>query len=159
MPDTLSASTLRNPRQTWFSRPEDEWKSVDSQSYEVVRSQPTARLRIQSSLELEFRRLAERWHDETQWTSSLTEIVLNENYQRVIGLGEPVVPLILQRLADSPDHWFWALHAITGVDPVRQEDLGQFHLMRAAWLAWGEATRLYTPNHGNLESTTQSYQR
>ena len=34
-------------------------------------------------------------------------------YQRIIGMGLPVVPLILEELEREPDQWFWALEAIT----------------------------------------------
>ena len=39
-------------------------------------------------------------------------------------MGEPVVPLILDELRREPDHWFWALEAITEENPVRPEDVG-----------------------------------
>lgn len=84
-----------------------------------------------------FRRLADRWSDETQLVSSLTEIVLHPAYQQVIGMGEAAVPLILNELQDDPAPWFWALQSITGENPVPEDDAGQFRKMADAWLRWG----------------------
>jgi len=56
-------------------------------------------------------------------------------------MGDVAIPLILAELrseGDEPDHWFWALHAITDTDPVKEEDRGNIVKMGAAWLKWGE---------------------
>ena len=53
-------------------------------------------------------------------------------------MGEPATPWILQRLADKPDHWFVALHQITGASPVPKESRGRLKEMTAAWLDWGQ---------------------
>jgi len=58
-------------------------------------------------------------------------------YQQIIGIGDAVVPLILQELKCAPDHWFWALNAITGVDPVPESGRGVMNEMVKAWLDWG----------------------
>jgi hypothetical protein len=44
--------------------------------------------------------------------------------------------LLLRDLEREPAHWFEALQAITGEDPVRREQWGNIPAMRAAWLAW-----------------------
>jgi hypothetical protein len=64
-------------------------------------------------------------------------MVLNSAYQRIIGLGPDVVPAILSELEARPDHWFWALTSITGVNPVPDDAAGNLNLMRQAWLDWG----------------------
>jgi hypothetical protein len=69
-------------------------------------------------------------------------MVAHPAYQAIIGLGAPVVPLLLQDLAREPAHWFEALKAITGEDPVRPEDWGRVRAMAAAWLAWGRSRGL-----------------
>jgi len=61
------------------------------------------------------------------------------SYQSIIGMGEEALPLILAQLKserDEPDQWFWALRAITGANPVRPEDQGNFAKMAQAWLQW-----------------------
>ena len=58
-------------------------------------------------------------------------------YQRIIGMGWPVVPLLLDELQRQPDQWFWALEAITDEDPVPPEAAGNVDLMAQAWINWG----------------------
>ncbi len=81
--------------------------------------------------------LVKRWRSETRFLSSTTDLVMHPDYQRIIGLGPVVIPLILAELAREPDHWFWALRALTGEDPVSPEDRGKIKTMTEAWLRWG----------------------
>jgi hypothetical protein len=85
-----------------------------------------------------FQALAETWRREVQFLSSVTEMVLHSAYQRIIGMGAAVVPHLLRELERRPDHWFWALTAITGADPVKPEDRGKLRKMTDAWLRWGK---------------------
>ena len=64
------------------------------------------------------------------------------SYQRIIGMGMPVVPLILQELARAPDQWFWALEAITEQNPVPAQAAGKVSLMAQAWIEWGKSEGL-----------------
>ena len=90
-----------------------------------------------SGLARTFRELAEAWRGETSFLSFMQQRALHPAYQRIIGMGPRAVPLLLARLAQKPAHWFWALHAITGADPVPQESQGNLKGMTTAWLAWG----------------------
>lgn len=92
---------------------------------------------------LKFQALAAQWRRETRHCSLMSDIVLNTAYQQIIGMGRPVVGLILQDLRQQPDHWFWALRAITGENPTQTDDRGRLPQMAAAWLAWGR-------RHGHL---------
>jgi hypothetical protein len=85
----------------------------------------------------EFERFAEQWRNETAHLSSPSAIAMNHAYQRIIGMGERAIPYILQELARQPDHWFWALNAITGAEPVPEQSRGRMSEMAAAWIAWG----------------------
>jgi len=87
--------------------------------------------------DLQFRALADEWRTETRFASSTTQMFLLASYQRIIGLGPRVIPAILRALQREPDHWFWALAALTGENPVRPEDAGNVHAMRGAWIEWG----------------------
>jgi hypothetical protein len=82
--------------------------------------------------------LAATWREERGFSSSLTDIVLSPSYQRVIALGPPVVPYLLAELAARPDHWFWALSAITGANPIPESAAGNLRAMTEAWLHWGD---------------------
>jgi len=89
-----------------------------------------------------FRSLAQQWRSETRWLSSTTEIAMNPSYQAIIGMGAEALPMILEELRQSTDHWYWALRAISNEDPVVPRDRGSVRKMRGAWLQWGEAKGL-----------------
>ncbi len=59
-------------------------------------------------------------------------------YQRIIGMGPRVVPLILEELRREPDQWFWTLEAITEQNPVPPEAMGKVRQMAQAWGRWSE---------------------
>jgi len=59
-------------------------------------------------------------------------------YQQIIGMGEAVVPLLLEELQREPDQWFWALEAITQENPVPPESAGKVRPTAEAWAAWGK---------------------
>lgn len=69
--------------------------------------------------------------------SSSTVIVSNPNYQAIIAMGPDVLPLIFESLENHHYHWFWALHMITGENPVAEEDAGRVGRMAEVWLQWG----------------------
>jgi hypothetical protein len=92
----------------------------------------------QTDIATRFAQLADRWRRETAVFSSTTEIAMNPAYQQIIGMGPAAVPLILRELEKRPDHWFWALKAITGADPVKPEHLGRLPQMALAWIEWGK---------------------
>lgn len=87
--------------------------------------------------QVRFERLAAEWGEETGMLSSVREKAMHPAYQRIIGMGWEAVPLMLGELAREPDHWFWALRAITGANPVPPDDRGKVKKMAEAWVAWG----------------------
>lgn len=91
------------------------------------------------SLEDKFRELANQWRGGSGHQSSVRALASHPAYQRIIGMGDPVVPLLLRELEEKPDHWFWALWAITGIDPVRPEHQGRLRQMAQDWIRWGRA--------------------
>lgn len=84
-----------------------------------------------------FSRLVDDWKEDTAFTSSVTAMSTHPAYQQIIGMGKPAVPFLLAELERELGHWFWALHAITGVDPVPPQDAGDVTKMAAAWVKWG----------------------
>src|SRR5689334_11439274 len=70
------------------------------------------------SLEERFTRLAETWHKAVAHHSSNRIRYNHPAYQEIIALGAPVVPLLLRDLETNRRHWFAALNAITGADPI-----------------------------------------
>jgi hypothetical protein len=87
-----------------------------------------------------FQKLAARWRLDRSKNlySSVQAIAMHPAYQRIIGFGPDAVPLILAELEREPDHWFWALHAITGAQPVPAKSRGNIDKMAKAWVAWGK---------------------
>ena len=55
-------------------------------------------------------------------------------------MGKPALPLILSALEAEPDHWFYALWQITGVDAAAGEVTVEG--ARQKWLAWGAVREL-----------------
>jgi hypothetical protein len=85
-----------------------------------------------------FAELTQEWRKATEFSSSTTTMAMHPAYQQIIGMGDAALPFIFQELRRDPDHWFWALKAITGEDPVAASDRGQLDKMTAAWLNWAE---------------------
>jgi hypothetical protein len=90
------------------------------------------------AIEERFRRLATEWKEQSRYLSNVAQMAMLKPYQRIIGLGLPVVPLILEELNREPNQWFWALEAITEQNPVPPEAKGQVRLMAQAWIEWGK---------------------
>ena len=96
--------------------------------------------------EAAFVRKVEQWHAERGITSSLSEITACTSYLQIIGMGEKALPLILAQLrreGDDPDHWFTALEAITGEDPVPEDAYGDTVKMAEVWLLWAEGRNVW----------------
>jgi len=85
-----------------------------------------------------FREHAAKWREARAVMSSPSDMAALSDYLRIIGMGERAIPLMLEDLRKRADHWFIALHAITGVSPVPAEDRGRLDKMAEAWIAWGE---------------------
>lgn len=105
----------------------------------------TAAVSVPERLREKFRRLADSWREQSRFLSNSVQIAMLEPYQRIIGMGEAVVPLILEDMHREPAHWFWALKAITEQDPVAESDRGNVRAMTHAWLEWGRQNGLIEP--------------
>lgn len=85
-----------------------------------------------------FEKLVAEWKRErNSFSSDPAELCGTPAYKAIIAMGPSVVPLILDELRTSPDHWFVALDALTGASPITEEHAGHFDKMVADWLAWG----------------------
>jgi hypothetical protein len=94
----------------------------------------------------EFEELAETWRPDTRFCSFTEQRAMHPAYQRIIGMGWVAVPMILRELQRKPDHWLWALQAITGEEPADRAET----LSAAAerWLHWGRERGLLTDAQG-----------
>ena len=88
----------------------------------------------------EFAELVRKWKHDTRHSSSMKKSILHPAYLRIIGLGRPVLALLLRELRTNPDHWFTALAAVAGTDPA--EHTQTFDEAVEAWLQWGRRNSL-----------------
>lgn len=86
---------------------------------------------------IKFLILKAQWERETAMLSSVNEKAMHPAYQQIVGMGQTAIPLILSEMKRKPGHWFWALKAITGEDPILPEQRGRIKEMTEAWLRWG----------------------
>ena len=87
---------------------------------------------------IRFSRLANEWKESTSMLSSVTEIVMHPSYQQIIGMGPTALSPILVSMSQELGHWFWALNAITGENPIPIEHQGKIKEMTDDWLQWGK---------------------
>ena len=129
----------RRPKETGRWRLRESLVSSDHRGDHPRRS-PSPR--VDPVLQETFFQLRDTWLQQTAHLSSLTARVLHPAYQRIIGLGRAVLPLLLGELEQRPAQWMWALRSITGEDPIAPEDRGALRKEREAWLAWGHRNGL-----------------
>lgn len=117
---------------------------VEAPKYEEVREK-VEKLRAQmewgsenDAVKEKFNILKNKWISECRFISSASEIILNMNYQSIIGMGKAVVPILIEELRNSPNQWFFALVAITGENPVPEELNGNMGKMIELWSEWGK---------------------
>jgi hypothetical protein len=87
--------------------------------------------------QLVFETLASEWKEQVGGSSFVAEKTSHHAYQKIIEMGQVVVPFLLRELEQKPTHWFEALKAITGANPVQPEQRGRTKQMAQAWLKWG----------------------
>jgi len=92
----------------------------------------------EDSLENVFHENVDRWKVETVHWSSITRMIAHPSYLRIIGLAScgrnAVLRLLINELQNNPDHWFAALEAITGENPVPPNV--SFGEAVSSWIEW-----------------------
>jgi hypothetical protein len=91
----------------------------------------------QKDVRREFERLVAIWEQAVAHHSSESIRTKHPAYQEIIGLGPPVVPHLLSDMECNRRHWFAALIALTGANPVATQDAGKVDKMIESWLQWG----------------------
>lgn len=89
-------------------------------------------------LKQRFTKLAAEWKKNRRPAASIVKMADHPAYKEIVSLGKPAVPLLLAELEREPDHWFLALHSLTGASPVPEESRGRLNEMAAAWIRWGK---------------------
>ena len=99
---------------------------------------------VESIVRERFEQLKDEWKSQSVYLSKTAQMAMLWPYQRIIGLGSVAVPLILAELRRETDHWFWALEAITGENPVPTALAGNVRAAAEAWLLWGRQKGMVT---------------
>jgi len=81
--------------------------------------------------------LKKQWQDETWLYSDPFAICTHPAYQKIIGMGPAVLPMILKDLEVSHRQWFWALDAIVDEDPLPPDMNGNIKEQARIWVEWG----------------------
>lgn len=120
----------------------------DRELYELASrliSLTSPRPRVEERFSQELLTHIKRWKTETQHWSSLSKTITHSSYLRIIALAghfrnNEVERVLLRELETEPDHWFAALAAITGENPVLPTH--DFDDAVSAWLEWGKVRKL-----------------
>ena len=90
-----------------------------------------------------FQSLVDTLSKECALLSSTHEVAEHSAYVEILGMGGPVLPLILRELEKRPRHyWFWALREISQENPVPPEHRGMIREMANDWLDWARGKGL-----------------
>jgi len=100
----------------------------------------------QQQLKKRFNFYSSIWKNETIFFSSISEITNNAAYRSIIGLGKDVLPFIIEDLKTNDNHWFYALEALTGKNPIKENHKGIVMLMKNDWLEWAKENNLTDEN-------------
>ena len=94
------------------------------------------------TFEENFNQLVDNWYNETCYCSDPDNTINNHNCQKIIAMGDVVVPLILYKLKnDDPQclfGFFEVLHIISGEWPAPEEYAGYYSKIKDCWIKWGQ---------------------
>lgn len=135
MPITIHFSTPVENKLAELAR---ESGCADVAEYVQKLAEEKARQKLEDeATRKKFQQLADQWRRERGVTSRAQRMAELSSYREIISMGEAAVPLILEELEKTPDHWFIALHEITGASPVPEQSRGRLPEMASAWIQWG----------------------
>jgi hypothetical protein len=89
-------------------------------------------------LKVEFTNLASQWTQAVEGMSSTVEMSKHPAYQKIVSMGQAVIPFLLEDLRQNPIYWLPVLRQITKENPVQPEQRGKVKQMAEAWLNWGK---------------------
>lgn len=123
-----------NKIQTGFGSVAELLKSIYVNSY-CHFAYPASRISDRQRFEL----LTLTWQRDTQLSSISLDLTAHSAYQQIIGMGERALPYIFEKLALGQAHWYIALQAITGINPIKKEHRGNIPKMTEDWIEWGRS--------------------
>ena len=95
----------------------------------------------QSFLKSKFDSLVQQWKESTMFDSSISKIINDESFQRIIHLGERAIPLIIDEIEKEPSVLVWALNILTNSDL----NSGQRLTIEGACRAWVKLYKKHQP--------------
>ena len=101
--------------------------------------EPISRLSVDTCTK--FNLLKDEWENDIAFLSSINEISMHQAYQQIIGMGAKAIPYIIGEMSKKPNHWFWALTAITGENPIPESKRGIIPEMTKAWILWWQSNK------------------
>ena len=87
-------------------------------------------------IKTQFEQYKDEWESITAFSSNISEIINNNPYKSIIGLGSDVIPFIIADLAETQNYWFHALTEITRENPIDSKHSGDINNMVKDWLNW-----------------------
>ena len=91
-------------------------------------------------LESRFNDYYVRWKRDTMFLSSIDAITKNSNFQKIVGFGDAIAPIILQEIQERPSKLVWALNIIFG-RKISKNNLSVDEAC-TAWVKYGKANNL-----------------
>lgn len=94
-----------------------------------------------SDLEQRFEEQASLWEahlDAERASSNPFSKIQHPAFEDIVALGEPAVPLIIERYRNGSAFWGAALARITGIEEHGDGVTGNVKQTRQRWLAWWE---------------------
>ncbi len=96
-----------------------------------------AKIEAETEIKPEFENLVKVWKKATHHYSFLRQKIVHPAYLRIIGMGEKVLPFILEELRKHPSPgWFPALEAISGNNAAQAAK--SIDEAVQSWLSWGK---------------------
>lgn len=95
------------------------------------------RYAITNDISIQFELYYTNWYRETASSSFVFDKLEHPDFQKIVDLGEEVIPFILLQLKKQPSFIYFALHFITGEDPILQKSSGNINLIIQDWMNWG----------------------
>ncbi|MDC0740692.1 hypothetical protein [Polyangium mundeleinium] len=87
----------------------------------------------------EFEKLADEWQRHclrNSFSSKMATYLDHPAYRSIVALGEPAVPLIIERYRRDDLPWGFALQEITGVQMIDNPSAFSPREVKQKWLSW-----------------------
>lgn len=80
--------------------------------------------------------LREEWVRSIARSSSTSHDLQHPAFKHIVTLGKAAIPLLLDDMSRHRTHWFEALEAISGAQPVPEDHFGDIDAMIGDWTEW-----------------------